>query len=327
MREAAFKKQRQDSWRQFEEILKTSSRRINPDTLADLFVKVSDDLAYARTYYADSQLTTYLNQLASRLHLAIYNNKRQEKGRFRRFWQIELPHLFYSAKNELALALVVFVVSMVLGAVSTEHDPHFPRLIMGDGYVNMTLENISKDDPMAVYKKAEQMNMFFAITINNVFVAFRAFAFGAISPILTLFLLFYNGIMVGAFQYFFHQQGLFLTSFLTIWIHGALEISAIVIAGSAGIVLGSSWLFPKTYTRYEAFRIGAKKGVKIIIGLVPVFIAAGFLEGFVTRLTEMPEILKWTIILTSFGFVIYYFGVYPYLLNRIEKYNEEKEIG
>ena len=107
-----------------------------------------------------------------------------------------------------------------------------------------------------------------------------------------------------------------LQSVLVIWIHGTLEISAIVIAGCAGLTLGNSILFPGTYSRGVSFVKGAKQGVKIIIGLVPVFITAAFFEGFVTRYTQMPMWLSLTIILTSLAFVVWYFIIYPIQLNK-----------
>jgi uncharacterized membrane protein SpoIIM required for sporulation len=129
-------------------------------------------------------------------------------------------------------------------------------------------------------------------------------------------LLFTNGIMLGAFQYFFYAKGLLLQSVLVIWIHGTLEISAIIIAGAAGLTMGNSILFPGTYSRFESFRMGAKRGVKIVIGLLPIFIIAGFLESFVTRHNEMPSWLSLSIIMTSLLFIVGYFIVYPIYLNK-----------
>ena len=117
--------------------------------------------------------------------------------------------------------------------------------------------------------------------------------------------------MVGCFQYFFYEHGVLTESVLTIWIHGTLEISAIVIAGGAGLVLGNSILFPKTYSRMVSFRAGLKSGLKIVTGLLPVFIAAGFLEGYVTRHTDMPLYLSLFIILGSLAYIIWYFIIYP----------------
>ena len=91
------------------------------------------------------------------------------------------------------------------------------------------------------------------------------------------------------------------------------EDSAIAVFWTLGMALGNGWLFPGTYSRLESFRRGAKRGLKIVIGTVPVFIMAGFIEGFITRHTELPDMLRLGIILTSLAFIIFY---YIYLPNR-----------
>ena len=108
------------------------------------------------------------------------------------------------------------MLSIGIGALSAAHDDTFVRLILGDAYVNMTLNNIEQGDPMAVYKSMHQSDMFFAITFNNVRVSFMAFVMGLLISVGSGLIMFYNGIMLGAFQYFFYQKGLLLTSFLTI---------------------------------------------------------------------------------------------------------------
>ena len=306
MREALFIKNNTPKWQRFEALLSQNGSD-NPDLLADLFVQLTDDLSFARTNYPESKTTLYLNNLAAKVHQSIYRNKKEEKGRFVTFWKYELPELFYSAHKQLLYSFIIFAAACLIGAVSAAHDKTFVRLIMGDAYVNMTLENIEKGDPMAVYKSMHQADMFMQITLNNIFVSFKTFAYGIFLSFGTGLSLIYNGIMLGAFQYFFYQKGLLLTSVLTIWIHGTLEISAIVIAGCAGLVLGNSILFPGTYSRLESLKLGAKKGLKIIVGLVPIFIAAGFLESFITRLTDMPAIIKTGIIFLSASFIVYYF--------------------
>jgi uncharacterized membrane protein SpoIIM required for sporulation len=158
--------------------------------------------------------------------------------------------------------------------------------------------------------------MFLAITWNNIKVSFYAFILGIFLSFGTGYILFSNGLMLGSFQYFFYSKGLLLTSVLTIWIHGTLEISAIVIAGCAGLVMGNSILFPGTYSRLESFKKGARQGLKITVGLIPIFIMAGFLESYVTRLTEMPVWIKASIIGISAFFIIYYFILYPIKLNN-----------
>ena len=310
MNESSFIKQNKKKWGNFESIIK-GGMQCPTDQQAEIYIKLMDDLSFARTHYSNSNLTTYLNSLASSMHLSIYKNKKEESNRFINFWKIELPQIMSESLRYVLISFVIFSVSGIIGALSAAHDDTFVRLIMGDQYVNMTLANIEKGDPMAVYKQMGQTEMFLGITFNNVKVSFIVFVTGVFTSIFSAFLLFQNGIMLGAFQYFFYQKGLLMTSVLTIWIHGTLEISAIVIAGAAGIIMGNGILFPGTFSRMESFKRNARKGLKIVVGLVPVFILAGFLEGFVTRMTEMPDIIKIAIILGSAIFVFIYFIFIP----------------
>jgi uncharacterized membrane protein SpoIIM required for sporulation len=315
VKEITFLKQNAGKWQKFESILslKTGS---NPDLVADLFIQLTDDLSYARTNYPNSKTTHYLNALASKAHQEIYKNKKEKKSRILSFWKFELPMLFKQVHRQLFYSFLITVIATLIGAVSAAYDEDFVRLILGDTYVNQTLENISKGDPLAIYKSMDSGNMFFMITINNIRVSFLCFAAGLVLSMGTVYLLFTNGVMLGAFQYFFYAKGLLLQSVLVIWIHGTLEISAIIIAGAAGLTMGNSILFPGTYSRFESFRMGAKKGVKIVIGLLPIFITAGFLESFVTRHSEMPAWLSVSIIMISLLFIIGYFIIYPIHLNR-----------
>ena len=139
---------------------------------------------------------------------------------------------------------------------------------------------------------------------------------GIFASVGTLFVLFQNGLMLGVFEYMFFHHGLGLKSILVVFIHGTLEISAIVVAGTAGMIIGNSLLFPKTYTRIQSLKRGAKDAVKIIISLVPIFIVAAFFEGFITRHTEMPVVLSASILLGSIAFIIWYFVVYHVILHK-----------
>ena len=100
-------------------------------------------------------------------------------------------------------------------------------------------------------------------------------------------------------------------SVLVVWVHGTLEISAIIIAGGAGLIVGNSILFPGTHKRLGSLKRGAKDGLKLMIGLVPVFIVAAFLEGYITRYSTMPKAVSISILATSFSFIIWYFILYP----------------
>lgn len=315
MREATFIKQNHDRWEQFEQLIQ-EKRVQDPDLLADLYIQLTDDLSFSRTQYPKSDTTRYLNQLASEIHQAIYKNKKEDRNRFITFWKFELPQLFYSAHRQLFYSCLIFVIAILIGVVSTLNDETFVRLILGDSYVNMTLENIKSGNPLGVYGKSSETDMFLRITFNNVRVSFNAFAAGILLSIGTGAVLFFNGLMVGTFFTFLAKEGYLQDSLLVVMLHGTLELSAIVIAATAGFIMGNSILFPGTYSRMTSFKFGAKKGLKIVMGLIPVFIIAGFIESFITRYTFMHWSIKVLIIALSAIFLIYYFIYYPIQLNK-----------
>jgi uncharacterized membrane protein SpoIIM required for sporulation len=318
MREAAFVKLNQKRWLEFEK--KLNSGKAQPDMLAEIFIQLTDDLSFARTQYPDSRTTKYLNSLTSKFHLEIYKNKKEDKNRFITFWRYELPEVMWGVRKPMAYAFLIFIVSILMGVVSTLNDDTFVRLIMGDDYVNMTLENIKNGNPTNVYARDSQMDSFFMITLNNIYVSFRIFVFGVFTSLLSGFMLFYNGIMVGTFFTFFYAENQAAQGLPVIMLHGTIELTSIVIAAAAGFVMGNSILFPGTYSRLESFKLGAVTGMKMIVGLVPFFIVAGFIESFITRYAFMHWSFKVLIIGVSAGIMIYYFILYPYRLHRHGKF-------
>ena len=315
MKEVTFIRQNLEKWRAYETVAE-SPRLSSPDEMADAYIDVTSDLAFSQTHYPNSRITLYLNNLASAIHNNIYRNKRERWSRIITFWTREVPQIMWDARKELRLSFIIFLASALVGLVSQWLDPEFSRLILGNAYVDMTLENIENGNPMAVYDGSPEGMMFIGITTNNIKVSFMAFASGLLTSFATGFVLFQNGIMIGAFQTFFAQHGLLWESALAIWLHGTIEISAIIVAGAAGLAMGNGWLFPGTYSRLYSFRRGAKRGLKIVVGTVPLFCVAGFIESFLTRHTEYPNAFRLTVILLSAAFIIYYYIVLPYLRNR-----------
>lgn len=310
MREAAFVKQNKDKWLRFESVL-SNNNTIDPNELSDLYIEITDHLSYAKTFYKNSNTERYLNQIASQAHQKIYKTKKESKNRLISFFKTEFPLMFYKHHRELLISFLVFLLFCIVGAYSAATDGDFVRSILGDAYVNMTMENIENNDPMAVYKQMGEFNMALGITINNIKVALMAFTYGIMCGIGSLFIMMQNGIMLGSFQYFFYEKGLLWESVRTIWIHGTFEISVIIIAGCSGLVLGNGMLFTGTYTRLEAFKRGIINGLKILISTIPFFIVAGLLEGFVTRHTEMPDWLAIFIIGSSLFIILFYYVIYP----------------
>lgn len=322
MREAAFVRQNKDKWIKFESVLQNNIS-VSPDELSALYIEVTDHLSYAQTFYPNSHTLQYLNGVASLAHQKIHKTKKESRNRFVSFFTKEFPLEFYNYQKQLLITFLVFVLFVSIGAFSAASDGAFVRGILGDAYINMTLENIAQNDPMAVYKKAGEMDMFLGITINNIKVALFAFSLGIFAGLGTLFIIMQNAVMLGSFQYFFYEKGLLWESVRTIWIHGTIEISVIIVAGCAGLVVGKSILFPGTYTRLASFVRGVKAGLKIVVSTIPFFIIAGFLEGFVTRHTEMPDWLAILIISISLALIVFYYVIYPIILNKASIKNEQ----
>ncbi|MDB5018647.1 MAG: hypothetical protein JWQ84_3479 [Mucilaginibacter sp.] len=316
MREALFIKQNTQRWKDYEDL-----KAAGPDELAESFISITDDLAYAKTFYPKSNTTKYLNGLAATFHQTIYKNKKEKTSRFITFWKHELPLVFYKHRKPLLYSFLFFMAFSLMGALSAKYDHNFIRLILGDEYMNKTNENIAKGDPFGVYKHGSPFLMFVQIAFNNIKVELITFVMGIIFSVGSIYQLMLNGIMLGSFEYYFFSKGLGWQSILVIWLHGTLEISAIILAGGAGLILGNSLLFPKTYKRIVSVKNGAKDGLKIGIGLIPVFLTAAFFEGFVTRHTEMPVWLSLTILILSLSFIIWYVILYPANLNRKINHN------
>lgn len=311
MKEVTFIRQNIEKWRDVECIVENTIDA-GPDRQADAYIDLTTDLAFAQTHYPKSRITLYLNNLASALHNQIYRNKRESVSRLLTFWTREIPQTIYEARRALLASFLIFAVSVIIGAVSQLGDDSFCRLILGDQYVDMTLRNIENGSPMAVYDGGGETEMFLGITFNNIKVSFVVFVMGVFTSLGTGFFLLQNGVMLGSFQAFFFQQGLGFESMLAIWLHGTLEIWAIIVAGAAGITLGNGWLMPGTYGRMTSFMQAARRGLKIIVGTVPVFITAAFIEGFATRHTEWGTLPRLAIIGSSALFILYYYFYLPY---------------
>jgi uncharacterized membrane protein SpoIIM required for sporulation len=310
IREVVYIKQNVGRWKEFEHLL-ANQKSASSDALADAYIAITDDLSYARTFYPKSQTTTYLNQLAVQTHQLIYINRKEEGNRVVLFWKFEFPLLMRRQRKYVGFSALIFFVAVFFGVISTSLDVRFPRLVLGDSYVNMTEEFIEQNDPMAVYKKANNVDMFLGISLNNLKVMFNAYVAGVVFSIGTAIILFFNGVMLGCFQYFFYLHGVLYESILSIWIHGTIEIFCIILSGAAGLMIGNSILMPSTYTRIESFRRGAKDGLKMAVGMLPFIVFAAFLEGFVTRYTQWPDVFRWAIILGSLGLIGFYFFWYP----------------
>lgn len=321
MREALFIKKNRDRW------LKTEHQASdNPDEMAADFTRLLDDLAYAKTFYPSGKVTGYINAQASRIYLDIYKNRKEESNRLLTFWKYELPLVIRKHHGTILFSFAAFSIFFIIGYFTSATDEGIARSIMGDDYIDMTQENIDKGNPFGVYESGNPILSWLGIMINNIKVAVRDFVSGIFCGIPTFISLGKFGIMVGVFDQFMASKGLGLDFWLVVFVHGVLEIAGFIIVCAAGFVLGKSYLFPGTIRRMDSFKIGAKDGVKILIGLMPVFALAAFFEGLFTRLYNDLSILTTGIVTLSVLFVCWYFIIYPIRVSKkiAVRLNEEE---
>ena len=311
MREGLFIKKNKDRWEKTEYMPPDDA-----DELARDFIKLTDDLAYAKTFYPTSRVTAYINSLAARIYLGIYQNRKEEAGRITYFFKYDLPLTIRRHHAVILFAFLLFVLFFSIGFFSARQDESFVRQMLGDHYVDMTEKNIESGNPFGVYESGNSFLMWMGFMINNIMVSLIYFVRGLLFGIFSAIALIKESVRLGAFEYLFYAKGLGGQAVLTVLLHGFLELTAIIISCAAGIVLGKSYLFPGTVSRIDAFKKGAKDGVKIVIGLMPVFAIAAFFEGFVTRHYKMSVWLSSSLLLLSAAFVVFYFIVYPIRLQK-----------
>ena len=318
MREALFIKKNKDKWTRIEHMPATDA-----DEMADDFTELVNDLAYAKTFYPSSKITRFINGQASRIYLKIFRNKKEEANRIFRFWKIDLPLIVRKYHKVIFFTAVLFCLFFLVGFFSSRHDENFTRYVLGDGYVDKTIQNIEDGNPFGIYQSEGPLITWVEIMFNNVRVAIKYFFEGIVFGIFTIRSVIAFGVTVGVFHEIFFSHGLGWDWGLAVMIHGELELWSFVISSTAGIILGMGFLFPGTRRRIDSFKKAAKDGVKLLVGIIPFYIVAAFFEGFVTRHYKMHWAFNMLILLSSLTLIVWYFIIYPIRLSK--KLNTEEK--
>ena len=291
---------RQPAWRQLASLIqhlqKVGPRKAKPGEVPQLLQLYQDacaDLARLRTLDADPAVEQELNHLVCQAHGLIYRSSAASR-RFSlwRFYFVTYPRLFRQTwRFTLASFLLSLVVSLMAFQVVQSH-PEIVADILG----GMDQEFVGDKQPGDIrdrFDQAPSSVLMTMVTTNNIGVAITAFALGITFGIGTVFVLIMNSAMLGGIAGAFAQSGQSAALWMTILPHGALELSAIVWAGGAGFVLAWPLWRPGRRTRRLALREEAGKAVRLAVGLIPAFIVAGMLEGFVTPPhVPLPDWLK-----------------------------------
>ncbi|WP_262149459.1 stage II sporulation protein M [Chryseobacterium foetidum] len=319
MREVYFIKQNKEKWLGIEEVIQGKLKK-NPDELSSLYINLINDLSFAQTYYPKSNTVVYLNHLSSQIYQKIYKTKRVEQNRLFHFFAVEVPLLVHQYRRYLGYAFAFFLLFTCIGLISAVYDKEFVNIILGEDYVNMTVENIKNKNAVGVYQSGSTWGSTIGIVFNNIQVGAKLYLFGLFAGVGTLFVYLSNCVMLGSFQYFFYDYGALADSAKGIWLHGTFEIFSMIIEAMCGLILGASILFPKTLSRFNSLKKGFKDSFKIFLSTVPFTICAGIIEGYVTRhALNMPLVLNFIIILGSLFLIGGYYIIYPNYVAKQQK--------
>jgi uncharacterized membrane protein SpoIIM required for sporulation len=300
MTPSRFLETRSSAWNRLESIISKTSRKgiraLNDEELHELtrlYPAVAIDVARARMYNIDPITRKRINQLAISAHGLLY---RRKNVRYIQsvwsFFKRDYPRLFRRLWPYMALSSAIFIISFFGAYISTRLKPSNAYLyVPGKMDLTDTEEGVSSKDISERFRRISKPPMAAGIMANNISVAFNAFALGITGGIGTCYVVIFNSMMLGGFAAHFSNHGLIFELWSFIAPHGVLEIFAILVSAAAGLRLGLSLAIPGRLRRSSSLRIGAKEAVLLVLGTIPMFIIAGFIEGFVTP-SYIPGIIK-----------------------------------
>jgi uncharacterized membrane protein SpoIIM required for sporulation len=243
-----------------------------------LYRQTASDLATVREDVTSNQLSFYLNQLLGRAHNLIYMGHKQKISGLVRFYTETFPQVFRETFWQTFLAFLIFTVTGIATWAVTIHDPAFAHRMLGPQMMEtiekrqMWTQSIVTIKPLAAS----------GIMTNNLAVCFTTFAMGITAGIGTIYMMFTNGLLIGVIGAATWQAGMALQLWSFVAAHGALELPAIFISGGAGLEIARGMLFPGLLPRRESLALAGGRAARLMIGIIPMLVVAGVIEGFVS---------------------------------------------
>jgi uncharacterized membrane protein SpoIIM required for sporulation len=248
---------------------------------------VTSDLAIARRDFPNERVVRYLNDLASRTHANVYQTQPLQKNAFRDFFLSGFPQLFREDIIFIGIAFLLFALAFTTTYLAVWAEPELGERLVPSHLV----ETIQRKEMWADIPEEQRNIAASFIMTNNIQVAFLAFALGITFTLGTVYILLFNGALIGAVGGLCHVHGLALPLWSFVSPHGYIELTVIFIAGGAGLKMGYALIAPKLFTRKHALTGAAKDAVKLIGGCVPLLVLAGTIEGFVSP-SGLPPLVK-----------------------------------
>ncbi|MEN6371039.1 MAG: stage II sporulation protein M [Armatimonadota bacterium] len=310
MDERAFIERRRPEWEHLAELLRRTSTRgglqsLSGSDLSDigkLYRRVTSDLSYVKSNSVNDELIIYLNELAGRAHGVLYIDQSTDGlHSVIQFLLRGFPILFRAKKRFMAIAAALMILSCIFSAAIVAHDSRTAGYFIPTSFQDAGRNSVRPDNELPASFSSFLMT-------HNIQVSLFAFAGGISFGIFTAFALIQNGLMLGAFlikPYPFLKDPLDIIAFL--FPHGFIELTAIAIAGGAGLMLGWSLIAPGNLTRWDSLRKASSEAIPLMGGVVAMLVVAGCIESFVSR-TSVPRGLQLTVAAVSAVLLVVYFG-------------------
>lgn len=291
---------REPNWKQLDSLLTRIEKRglkslktEEIKQLASLYRSVSADLARARTNQVGNTLIQSLQTLTSRSYSQIYQgSRRQEWHKAIEFYRWGFPALVQQTWAYIAIATAIFAVGGLIGWWFGWHDPAFMSLMVPEELIvkvrdkgELWMGSILGVEPIASS----------GIMINNLSVCFRAIAGGITLGLLTVYILLFNGLLIGTIATLVGQNNLAFPFWAFVFPHGSLELPAIFLAGGAGLLIARGILFPGQFRRGDALKFYGLQAAQLVYGIVPLLVIAGAIEGFISPNPAVPSLFKYLI--------------------------------
>lgn len=315
MQETKFIKKHSDTWGKLESlssiINKKGIKSLSSNQIKDflnIFRQCSHHLAYARTHYPNSNVINYLNNLISKGHSHVYAVKKSSFRDFKDYILSGFPELLKKNRIYLLESFGFFTLGIIISFLFVLYKPEQAYLFLPGDLVDSIKANRLGGGEW----NYPLMSSY--IMINNITVALRAFVLGITLGLGTIYVLFFNGTMMGALTALVYLYADPIKYWSLILPHGIIELSAIFISGTAGLIIAKSILLPGKYSRKHALIAGCKQAVSLIVGVIFMLIIAGIIEGFFTPL-DINNYLK----LLFAAVTVLILGIYcstPYLIKQ-----------
>jgi uncharacterized membrane protein SpoIIM required for sporulation len=260
-----------------------------------LYRSVSSDLIRARTELVDASVVDYLNDLVARSYAHVHAGSGQRGRRVLRFFVLGFPRLVREEWKAVAISALLLFSGAGLGASLVAIDREALGVLIPEQHQAWTPEERIRDDrergPHAGDQAAHFSSLLFT---HNIQVSIGVFALGITYGVGTVALLFYNGIPLGALAMQYHEAGHDLFFWAWILPHGIPELTSIFVAGAAGLVIARGLVRPGRRRRRDALVIEARKAVRLLLGVMPVLVGAGLIEGTISQLHDpiIPSLVK-----------------------------------